>query len=172
MLFSERKIDRIAQRVEELNRSIQQLNVGRSSTTAPRASLDSPEHSHVPKSSSPSPSQETLADPSIIGEDDQNDRFKAAYEGESSLYAHAVYATSFLQCAINNLNNPSSQVALEMSSMLDALRKVADSQKQHADTIGDLYPNARPLPAGASLRDLPMPDTNKALACLRMAQGK
>ncbi|KAM5346970.1 hypothetical protein ACJ41O_009975 [Fusarium nematophilum] len=57
-----------------------------------------------------------------------------------------------------------------MVSVLDALRNVVDSQKKQTDTLNSLYPNARPLPPGASLRQLPLPATDKALACIRMAQ--
>ncbi|KAF4967224.1 hypothetical protein FSARC_5203 [Fusarium sarcochroum] len=110
----------------------------------------------------------TLADPVFAEDENRQDSSRQEYEGESSLFAHAVYATSFLQCAVNN--NSSSQVALEMNSVLNALRNVVDAQKQQTDSLQNLYPNARPLAPGASLRTLPLPDTNKALACLRMAQ--
>jgi hypothetical protein len=59
-----------------------------------------------------------------------------------------------------------------MNSVLDALWKAVEAQKQQTDTLENLYPNARPLPPGADLRNLPRPDVNKALACIRMAQGK
>ena len=59
-----------------------------------------------------------------------------------------------------------------MNSVLNALRNVLDAQKQQTDSLQNLYPNAVPLAPGASLRSLPLPDTNKALACLRMAQGR
>jgi hypothetical protein len=109
-------------------------------------------------------------DSGFIGGEDQNDSAKPEYEGESSLFAQAVYATKFLQCSLNC--DPSSGAALEMNSVLNALRNAVDAQKQRTDTLQNLYPNARPLPPGANLRDLPLPDTSKVLACLRMAQGK
>lgn len=61
---------------------------------------------------------------------------------------------------------------LEMTSVLDTLKAIVDSQKQKADTLDTLYPNARPLPAGASLRQLPPLSIEHALAALRMVQGK
>ncbi|KAG7286285.1 hypothetical protein NEMBOFW57_008593 [Staphylotrichum longicolle] len=106
----------------------------------------------------------------IGGGEDQNDASHPEYEGESSLFAQAVYATEFLQCSLSC--DPSSRAASEMNSVLNALRNAVDAQKQRTDTLQNLYPNARQLPPGANLRDLPLPDTNKVLACLRMAEGK
>lgn len=179
-LFSENKIDRIAQRVEELNHTLRQLTIGHPAH-GPHASIardqfprsDSSPYVQPTRTPSSSAETETPAGPHTFGEEDQHDSSsKPEYEGESSLFAHAVYATAFLQSALAVNKNPSSRAALEMNSVLNALRKAVDAQKQQTDTLQTLYPNARSLPPGANLRHLPMPDTNKVLACLRMAQGK
>ncbi|KAF5005920.1 hypothetical protein FDECE_7678 [Fusarium decemcellulare] len=170
---SENKIDRIAERIEELNQTVRHLSINRS-TPIPDNHFGNSQPSHPsssPHSLHPTPSS-SVATPGDAhcghGYEKSSDSSKPEYEGESSLFAHSVFATRFLQNAINN--NPSSEVALEMNSVLDALRSVVNDQKQQTDTIENLYPHARPLPLGASLRDLPLPSTEKALACIRMAQ--
>ncbi|KAJ4313470.1 hypothetical protein N0V84_009395 [Fusarium piperis] len=162
----ENKIDRIVNRIEELNQTIQQLNLNQSSPKYHGTALNSQtsQSTFRPK---PSSSEPTPSDPSFVGESPPYSS-KPEYEGESSLFAHAIFATKFLQNSVSN--NSSSEVALEMTSVLNALRSVIDAQKQQSDTIENLYPNSLPLPPGTSLRKLPMPSTEKALACLRMAQ--
>jgi hypothetical protein len=170
-MFSEDKLDRIVQKVEQLNDTIQHLGIGYS--TPASQSLLGPSPSGLSQSTSPSSTQPSPSCSSISGfngEKGPDDTPVPEYEGESSLFAHAVYATRFLQSAISN--SPPSKVSQEMNSVLDALWKAAEAQKQQTDTLENLYPNARPLPPGANLRNLPLPDINKALACLRVAQGK
>ncbi|KAI9035274.1 fungal specific transcription factor domain-containing protein [Aspergillus affinis] len=93
---------------------------------------------------------------------------KAEYEGESSLFAHAVFASRFLQNAVDNATN--AEVAHEMGNILDSLRAAVQSGKQHSDTLGSLYPHATAMPPGSTTRNLPLPPTDKVFMCLRMAK--
>ncbi|KAF4465036.1 C6 transcription factor [Fusarium albosuccineum] len=170
---SENKIDRIAERIEELNQTVRHLSITQP-TPIPDNHFGISQPARTPSSPhslQPTPSS-SAATPSDAhcghGYEKPPESSRPEYEGESSLFAHSVFATRFLQNAINN--NPSSEVALEMNSVLDALRSVINGQKQQTDTIENLYPHARPLPPGSSLRNLPLPSTEKALACIRMAQ--
>ncbi|KAM6535521.1 hypothetical protein FALCPG4_005077 [Fusarium falciforme] len=164
----ENKIDRIVNRIEELNQTIQQLSLNQSGPKYHGTALN-PQTSQTAFRPTPAASEPTPSNLSLVGESPSYSS-KPEYEGESSLFAHAVFATRFLQNSVNN-NSPS-EVALEMTSVLNALRGVIDAQKQESDTVENLYPNALPLPPGTSLRKLPMPSTEKAMACLRMAQGR
>lgn len=164
---SENKIDRIVNRIEELNQTIQQLSISQPGPKYHGTPLN-PQTCQTAYRPTPASSEPTPSDPSFVSQSPSCSS-KPEYEGESSLFAHAVFATKFLQNSVNS-NSPS-EVALEMTSVLNALRGVIDAQKQQSDTIENLYPNALPLPPGASLRQLPMPSTEKAMACLRMAQG-
>ncbi|KAK1147148.1 hypothetical protein N8T08_001887 [Aspergillus melleus] len=92
---------------------------------------------------------------------------KAQYEGESSLFAHAVFASRFLQDAVDNATN--AEVAHEMETVLDSLRVAVQSGKQHSDTLDSLYPHATSIPPGSTTRNLPLPPTDKVFMCLRMA---
>ncbi|KAH8429402.1 putative C6 transcription factor [Aspergillus melleus] len=93
---------------------------------------------------------------------------KAQYEGESSLFAHAVFASRFLQDAVDNATN--AEVAHEMETVLGSLRAAVQSGKQHSDTLDSLYPHATTIPPGSTTRNLPLPPTDKVFMCLRMAR--
>jgi len=98
----------------------------------------------------------------------QRDSSKAEYEGESSLFAHAVFAGRFLQQAVNNTTN--AEVAQEMEAVLDGLKAAVQSGKQQSDTVDRLYPLAKEIPFGSTTRNLPLPPIDKVFMCLRMAR--
>ncbi|KAH7016016.1 uncharacterized protein B0I36DRAFT_254478, partial [Microdochium trichocladiopsis] len=88
---------------------------------------------------------------------------------DSSLFAHAVMATKFLQDTVDA--DPSvSNVAAEMASVLDTLRSVVDSQKRQNDASDQLRPFTKPPAPGISMSDLPIPPLAKIMACLRVAR--
>ena len=93
---------------------------------------------------------------------------KAEYEGESSLFAHAVFASRFLQNAVENTTNV--EVAHEMEAVLDGLRTAVHSGKQQPDTLERLYPHAKALSPGSTTRNLSLPPIDKVFVCLRMAR--
>lgn len=93
---------------------------------------------------------------------------KTEYDGESSLFAHAVFASRFLQNAINNTTN--AEVAHEMELVLDSLRAAVHSGKQHPDSLDKLYPWAKVIPPGSTTRSLPLPPIDKVFMCFRMAR--
>lgn len=169
---SENKIDQIALRIEELNRTISQLSLAQpqpDKTSSGSINQTTQHASHM--NSSPGLVNNTPSSGVTSSyEEKQTPPTQPEFEGESSLSAHATFATKFLQSCVSN--SPSSKVMLEMTSVLDTLKAIVDSQKQKADTLETLYPNARPLPAGASLRQLPPLSIEHALAALRMVQGK
>uniref|UniRef100_A0A0B7KG76 Xylanolytic transcriptional activator regulatory domain-containing protein n=1 Tax=Bionectria ochroleuca TaxID=29856 RepID=A0A0B7KG76_BIOOC len=166
----ENKIDQIALRIEELNRTISQLSLAQpqpDKTTSGSTNQTAQHASHM--NSSPGLVNNTPSSGVTSAyEEKQTPPTQPEFEGESSLSAHATFATKFLQSCVSN--SPSSKVMLEMTSVLDTLKAIVDSQKQKADTLDTLYPNARPLPAGASLRQLPPLSIEHALAALRMVQ--
>lgn len=93
---------------------------------------------------------------------------KAEYEGQSSLFAHAVFASRFLQNAINNTTN--TEVAHEMEAVLDGLKAAVHSGKQQSDTVDKLYPHAKAIQPGSTTRNLPLPPIDKVFMCFRMAR--
>jgi hypothetical protein len=93
---------------------------------------------------------------------------KAEHEGESSLFSHAVFASLFLQNAIDNTTN--AEVAREMEAVLDNLKTAVHSGKQQPYTLDTLYPHARILSPGSTTRSLPLPSIDKVFMCFRMAK--
>ncbi|KAH7137478.1 hypothetical protein B0J13DRAFT_479092 [Dactylonectria estremocensis] len=89
---------------------------------------------------------------------------------ETSLFSQAVFAIRFLQTAV--ANDPYSQVASEMTSVVDALENIVETQRQHNSAHQGSNPFEKPLPPGLSSRDLPLPPLEKVMACLRMAHGR
>ncbi|KAL4795271.1 hypothetical protein BDV19DRAFT_363428 [Aspergillus venezuelensis] len=93
---------------------------------------------------------------------------KAAYEGESSLFAHAVFASRFLENAIQTTTNV--EVANGMQTVLADLKAAVYAGKQTSDSIDTLYPLARAISPGSTTRNLPLPPIDKVFTCLRMAK--
>ena len=96
------------------------------------------------------------------------DSSKPEYEGESSLFAHAIFASRFLQNAIDNTTN--AEVANEMEAVLAGLRAAVHSGKQQSDTLDRLYPYAKEILPGSTTRNLPLPPVDKVFMCMRMAR--
>lgn len=116
------------------------------------------------------PNQWTLPQISV-GEgacQDQYSASKAEYEGESSLFAHAIFASRFLQNAIDSTSN--AEVANEMEAVLDNLRAAVHFGKQPADALDRLYSHAKVIAPGTTTRNLPLPPIEKVFLCLRMAR--
>jgi hypothetical protein len=181
MMSSDSKLDAISRKIDELTLRMGQLSrlPANSRATQPFDHADSAHRKEqiafgpTPSSSSivSTPNHEAPVDHST--NDSSRDAYlnnlsKAEYEGESSLFAHAVFATRFLQNTIDNTTNP--EVASEMKAVLEGLRAAVRSGKQQSDALDRLYPNARPLPPGSTTRNLPLPPMDKVFACLRMAR--
>ncbi|KAL9567519.1 hypothetical protein ACKAV7_008283 [Fusarium commune] len=153
----EKKIDDIAQKLAELGNA---LGAGQNPTQdAIPAATASKITTQPPQTTSPSPSKG-------VGGELLTPRLE--HQGESSLSAQAAFAHEFLEDAI--INKPNGiDIAAEMSSVLQSLRKALgrDSKQQELDY---LYPHARALESGLTLRNLPMPPVDKAFICLRMAK--
>ncbi|ENH68143.1 hypothetical protein FOC1_g10003772 [Fusarium oxysporum f. sp. cubense race 1] len=162
----EKKIDDIAQKLAELSNTLgagqnPTLHVVPAATASkiPSQPASTSLLAPVTQASSPSPS-------SGVGSQLLTPRLE--HEGESSLSAQAAFANGFLEDAI--INKPNGiDIAADMSSVLQSLRKALgrDSNQQELDY---LYPHARVLESGLTLRNLPMPPVDKAFVCLRMAK--
>ncbi|KAI5457772.1 putative C6 transcription factor [Mariannaea sp. PMI_226] len=179
------KLDAISQKLDDLTRRMSQLSYkptnGTTSKSIDPADLinqqeisSSSSFGLTPASSSigSTPAQGSLSyNPTSESACDAhyNNSSKTEHEGESSLFAHAIFASRFLQNAINNTTNP--EVAQEMEAVLEGLRAAVQSGKQQSDTLENLYPHSRALlPPGSTTRNLPMPPIDKVFVCLRMAR--
>ncbi|KZL76750.1 fungal specific transcription factor [Colletotrichum tofieldiae] len=88
------------------------------------------------------------------------------YEGESSLSAHAGFATRFVQEIINNSDSACSSTEMAMS--LNALRQTIEANQVSGDTFRDSYPHADIPSPRSCCSNLSMPPIQSALVCLRV----
>ncbi|KAL5318108.1 hypothetical protein ACEPPN_015213 [Leptodophora sp. 'Broadleaf-Isolate-01'] len=145
-------------KLEEFGQTLDQLKGGsvpgalRSTPPATSSSLSTPSGAAATP-----PEREAVEDLSSSTE----------YEGESSLSSQAAFAQRFLQDAINS--KPISGITREMATALDALSRAVKSQNNEKDTKV-LYPFARTLPPGRSVRDLSMPPIQAVFGCLRQVK--
>ncbi|KAF4945910.1 hypothetical protein FSARC_14318 [Fusarium sarcochroum] len=162
----EKKIDDIAKKLEEFGNTLGAIQ-GRSQTDAP---------STIPLTGpAPIPTIEPTVEKSFATPTSPASRVGSAlltpgveHQGESSLSAQATFANRFLEYAV--INKPvGASITVEMTTVLESLRKALgrNSCQKEQDY---LYPHARPLERGLTLRNLPMPPVGIAFICLRMAK--
>ncbi|OGM48193.1 C6 transcription factor [Aspergillus bombycis] len=173
-----RKIDDLSQRVSQLSHAPTKSSIYQPIDFADSININQGERclpssfGLTPSSPSPGsiPTQESLPyNPTGVGvREVQDSSSKVEYEGESSLFAHAVFACRFLQNAIDNTAN--AEVAHEMQAVLNGLRVAVHSGKQQSDTLDTLYTQAKSIPPGSTTRNLTLPPIDKVFMCLRMAR--
>jgi siroheme synthase (precorrin-2 oxidase/ferrochelatase) len=164
---SEKKIDHIAQKLEEFGNvlgAIQNHTQNTIPATTPLQTL-----SLQISTSSTAPKSETTSTSSIDRLGSELLTPSLDHQGESSLSAQATFANKYLEDAI--INKPNGiDIAAEMSSVLESLR-IALGRNSNQQEHDYLYPHARALASGLNLRNLPMPPVDKVLNCLRMTKG-
>jgi hypothetical protein len=171
---SDSKLDDISRKIDQLSHRMSQLSHRSNQTSSNQMDQGmSLSFGPTPASSSASwtPKMMDTKRHSLVGEsanDLHHNPSEAEYEGESSLFAHALFASRFLQNVINTTTNR--QVAKEMEVVLGNLRAALQSGKQPSDTLDKLYPRAIPLPPGQTTRSLALPPMGKVLMCLRTAR--
>ncbi|KAF4764121.1 hypothetical protein HAV15_001652 [Penicillium sp. str.  len=160
----ESRMEHISNKIDDLSEMMRHLSHERSSTSglATSAGLQPPLHSSLRSSES-----RVAASDNKTGVRDHHQPLAEAGGIESTLFAHVIFATKFLQTVV--ANDPYTNVAADMTSVLDALRSTVNVQKQQNETLEGSPPFSKTLPPGLSSRDLPMPSMNRILACLRIA---
>ncbi|EGY14523.1 fungal specific transcription factor domain-containing protein [Verticillium dahliae VdLs.17] len=159
----EQNVEHIAKTVDDLKHMLQNLR-----------------HEHPP-GSGPGPTQHgtasaaTLSRPSLASAQTSEIRsrrspavLQSEFGGESSISAHALFATTFLQNVVGNSHSP--RVTVEMAPVMQTLSSIADVQNQTAASSETLFPHARPLEDGRKPVNFPTPAADKVFGCLRMAQ--
>lgn len=91
------------------------------------------------------------------------------YSGESSAFAHALLATSFLQNAVGN--SSSSRLTAELGPVMQTLSTIVEAQKQTTESVELLFPHARLSEDGRKPQTFPTPPLDKIFACLRLSEG-
>ncbi|KAJ5955969.1 hypothetical protein N7501_010248 [Penicillium viridicatum] len=160
----ESRMEHISNKIDDLSEMMRQLSHERTSNSglAISAGLQPPLHSSLRSSES-----RVAASDNRTGTGNHHQPLAEAGGIESTLFSHVIFATRFLQTVV--ANDPYSNVAAEMTSVLDALRSTINVQKQQNETLEGSHPFSKALPPGLSSRDLPIPSMDRILACLRIA---
>ncbi|KAK2025159.1 fungal-specific transcription factor domain-containing protein [Colletotrichum zoysiae] len=150
----EKKIDLIEERlsnIEELLRSLANNPQGVSNS-----SWDASRVRHA------TPSASTVGDVSILTQDGADS--DSAFEGELSLTAHTMFASDFIEDAVQRTSLQ--DVPPNMHAALSSLRQIVTMQSKTSGTREFRFRTQQPPPPGG-LTDLPMPPMNAVVALLK-----
>ncbi|KZL66005.1 fungal specific transcription factor domain-containing protein [Colletotrichum tofieldiae] len=151
------KIDLIEERlsnIEELLRSL-----ANNPQSISNSSWDASRVRHA------TPSASTVGDVSILTQDGADS--DSAFEGELSLTAHTMFASDFIESAVQRTSLQ--DVAPNMHAALSSLRQIVSMQSK-TSTREFRFRTQQPLPPGG-LTDLPMPPMNAVVALLKHMKG-
>ncbi|EFQ26850.1 fungal specific transcription factor domain-containing protein [Colletotrichum graminicola M1.001] len=152
--IGEKKIDLIEERlsnIEELLRSLVNDPQG-----ASNVSWDGNRVRHA------TPSASTVGDLSILTQDDADS--DSAFEGELSLTAHTMFASDFIEDAVQRTSLR--DVPPNMHAALSSLRQIVTMQSKVSSTREFRF-RTQQLPPPGGLTDLPMPPMNAVVALLK-----
>jgi hypothetical protein len=110
--------------------------------------------------------------------DTSSDLGDSAFEGQSSLTAHTVQASEFLEHVVERERWNNQQMSPNMQSALSSLQQIVGLQQQRKKgrMMGSMsrrevkFPNQKPVPPGG-LKDLPMPPVQTVVGMLRDIKG-
>ncbi|KXH68348.1 fungal specific transcription factor [Colletotrichum salicis] len=173
---NERKIDQIDRRLETVIRLLQDMKVNPSSNNTSRAELlnfamataatpqvEGPPCSAQRVSSTSTPA--TTASHTIQSDEGEG----GIVEGDSSLAAHSVFATEFLQKVVSTESLQDS--SLDLGETLDALSQIVNALKQPAAAGEMTYPHAKPF-TRVRAQGIELPPIEKAVHTIRIAKSQ
>ncbi|KZL80929.1 fungal specific transcription factor domain-containing protein [Colletotrichum incanum] len=168
----ERKIDQIDRRLETVIRLLQDMKVHPTSSTSridsSSSTLNVPQVEGATSSAQLHSSTSTPAtSASHAHQSDEGDG--AVVEGDSSLAAHSVFATEFVQKVVNTESLQDS--SLDLGETLDALSQIVNALKQPAAAGEMTYPHAKPINR-LRIQGLELPPIEKAVNTIRIAKGQ
>ncbi|KAK1470405.1 fungal specific transcription factor [Colletotrichum tamarilloi] len=173
----ERKIDQIDRRLETVIRLLQDMKVNPSSNsntsraellnfamaTAATPQVEGPPCSAQRVSSTSTPA--TTASHTLQSDEGEG----GIVEGDSSLAAHSVFATEFLQKVVSTESLQDS--SLDLGETLDALSQIVNALKQPAAAGEMTYPHAKPF-TRVRAQGIELPPIEKAVHTIRIAKSQ
>ncbi|KAK6224786.1 fungal specific transcription factor domain-containing protein [Colletotrichum tabaci] len=150
----EKKIDLIEERLSNIE------DLLRSLTNNPQSVGDATWDAGRVRHATPSAS--TVGDVSILTHDGADS--DSAFEGELSLTAHTMFASDFIESAVQRTSLQ--DVAPNMHAALSALRQIVSMQSRTSSNREFRFRTQQSLPPGG-LADLPMPPMNAVVALLK-----
>ncbi|KAH0420877.1 fungal specific transcription factor domain-containing protein [Colletotrichum camelliae] len=168
---SERKIDQIDRRLETVIRLLHDMKVNPSAgTTGSDRSggiMGTPPTEGMSLFSQDGPPTSTNTPSSHALQAD--DESSAVVEGESSLAAHSVFATEFLQKVVSTKSLQDS--SLDLGETLEALSQIVTALKQQPVAGEMTYPHAKPIQR-QRIQGLELPPIQKAVNTIRVAKSQ
>ncbi|KAF6803625.1 fungal specific transcription factor domain-containing protein [Colletotrichum sojae] len=164
----ERKIDQIDRRLETVIRLLHDMKVNPSSGTSHGSvgsRLATPQMDPMTLFA-PEPSSMSTPSSHCPPTDDEA---TALVEGESSLAAHSVFATEFLQKVVGTESLQDS--SLDLGETLDALSQIVTALQQQPVASEMKYPNAKPVPR-PRIQGLELPPIQKAVNTIRVVKSQ
>lgn len=190
---SEKKIDYFGNRLAGIEDLLRELTISLKSHHPTSASSTSgtvasaPHHAtgqHHGSSASNSRTTPSSAPPNATFDDGgdtdtSSDVGDSAFEGQSSLTAHTVQASEFLEHVVERERWNNQQMSPNMQSALSSLQHIVSLQQQRKKgrMLGSMrrrevkFPNQKALPPGG-VKDLPMPPAQSVVAMLREIKGR
>ncbi|KAH7308693.1 hypothetical protein B0I35DRAFT_464246 [Stachybotrys elegans] len=149
----ERKIDRIENRLANIESLLHKMTLSGSSSQTPDHSFN---HLQTPPTA---PQSTSVADAESSDDED-------AFGGDSGITAHTAFATDFLQRAVKRTSLK--EVNPKMETALANLSQLVEMRKSRSISHGPRFPLQQPLPPGG-LGKLPMPPIASVVSVLREA---
>lgn len=181
---SEKKIDYFGNRLAGIEDLLRELTISlknppastssTSGTTAACLPLHTTGPHNAPSSSNArttpsSGAANIMFDDGDDSDDTSSDLGDSTFEGQSSLTAHTVQASEFLEHVVERERWSNHHMNPNMQSALSSLQRIVCLQ-QHRKKGDVKFPNQKPLPPGG-FKDLPMPPAQIVLGILREIKG-
>ncbi|KAK1846643.1 fungal specific transcription factor domain-containing protein [Colletotrichum chrysophilum] len=165
----ERKIDQIDRRLETVIRLLHDMKVnpsaGTTSSDRSGGMMGTPPTEGMSLFSQDGPPTSTNTPSSHALQADEES--SAVVEGESSLAAHSVFATEFLQKVVSTKSLQDS--SLDLGETLEALSQIVTALKQQPVAGEMTYPHAKPVQR-QRIQGLELPPIQKAVNTIRVAK--
>lgn len=160
----ERKIDQIEERLGGIEALLRRMS------TTPGAAFSVTGDSVVPGpvpsiSAGLTPSADCDSLSTIVDAAEDDDDAASAFEGNSSMGAHTVFASEFLESAVQRTSLR--DTSPKMEAALSSLRQIVNMQNQFSTTTREIrFPYRKQLPQNG-LKGLSMPPANVVVSTLR-----
>ncbi|KAF4885409.1 putative transcriptional regulatory protein [Colletotrichum fructicola] len=168
---NERKIDQIDRRLETVIRLLHDMKVnpsaGTTSSDRSGGMMGTPPTEGMSLFSQDGPPTSTNTPSSHALQADEES--SAVVEGESSLAAHSVFATEFLQKVVSTKSLQDS--SLDLGETLEALSQIVTALKQQPVAGEMTYPHAKPVQR-QRIQGLELPPIQKAVNTIRVAKSQ
>ena len=165
-MCSERKIDHFEARLAGIEDMLRNLatSLHRGDGSAALSSMGG----GVPPQTYTAPS---VADSSTAYDHDvQSDEdVDQAFEGNSSMAAHTVFASEFLEQAVTN-TSLGRQLNPDIQNALASLQQLVKMQNQKGNSHESRFAHQKPVPKGG-VKELPLPPTRVVVQLLREIKG-